>query len=265
MDSEDTLAMHYGQCHELTLEKVGIIILQGVLVGSILALRVYAMYNYNKIVLLFFIPAGLMAVGLAVWSIAGETWVLATQEIGCEYPVSKQRSALLYHSAESPLNCRRTALSVGSYQLVETIDFPSSLLGMAGAWEAQFLCDVIVFFFTVRRSYREPFEIPGSLLSHMTRDGALYFAVLALVNLANILMYYRWIASKLSWFTSTISVTMITRLMLHLQQVADGGILTDHNAETSLHFSSRNSQPWAVDRRIEPEILETRRSIGGSP
>ncbi|KAJ7645876.1 hypothetical protein DFH06DRAFT_1136049 [Mycena polygramma] len=163
MDSENTLAMLYGQCHELSLEKIGIIILQCVLVGIILTLRVYAMYNFSKIVLLSVIPAGSVAVILAVWSIAGETWVLATQETGCEYPVSKQR--------KSPLNRKRTALSVGSYQLVESADFPSSL-GMAGAWEAQFLCDVIVFVLTVKRSYREPFIIPGSLLSHMARDGA---------------------------------------------------------------------------------------------
>ncbi|KAJ6505852.1 hypothetical protein C8R47DRAFT_1209797 [Mycena vitilis] len=156
-----SLLSNVGICHDLTLEKIGIIILQCVLAGSVLALRVYAMYNYNKIILLFVIPAGSMAVGLAVWSIAGGTWVLATQEIGCEYPVSKQ-----------------------------------SAIRMAGAWEAQFLCDVIVFVFTLRRSYREPFKIPGSLLSHMTRDGALYFAVLALVNLANILMYYFVVGSS---------------------------------------------------------------------
>ncbi|KAF7340460.1 hypothetical protein MVEN_01966200 [Mycena venus] len=175
---------------------------------GILGLRVYAMYNSSKIVLSFLIATGLATTFLAAWSITGETWVLATQMSGCDYPVSKE-----------------------------------SAIRMAGAWEAQFFCDLMVFVFTVVRSYKQPFKIPGSILSYMVRDGALYFAVLALVNLGNILMYYLgdpWIASSLSWFTSTLSATMVSRLMLHLHQVADLGVLTEHGAETSLHFKTRH-------------------------
>ncbi|KAJ7086559.1 armadillo-type protein [Mycena epipterygia] len=100
-----------------------------------------------------------------------------------------------------------------------------SAIRIAAAWEAHFLCGVVVFGFTFFRSYRQPDKIAGSILDHMVRDGALYFAVLALVNLANILMYYvrsfcsisasplncvvdfqfgnPWITSSLSWFMST--------------------------------------------------------------
>ncbi|KAJ6568992.1 hypothetical protein B0H19DRAFT_1256677 [Mycena capillaripes] len=176
--------------------------------SAMLGLRIYAMYNFNKIVLLFLIAVGAITVLLAMWSITGDTWVLATQVSGCEYPVSKQ-----------------------------------SAIRMAGAWEAQFFCDANVFVLTVIRAYLQPFRMPGSILSHMMRDGALYFAVIALVNLGNILMYYLgnpWIAGSLSWFTTTLSVTMISRLMLHLHKVADVGILTDNHTVTSLHFKSRH-------------------------
>ncbi|KAJ7877628.1 hypothetical protein B0H13DRAFT_2347008 [Mycena leptocephala] len=138
-----------------SLGKIALLVLQLVLVGNILGLRVYAMYNFSKIVLLSLMTSGLVAFLLAWWSIMGETWVLATNVSDCEYPVSKK-----------------------------------SAIRMAGAWEAQFFCDLIVFVFTVVRSYRQPFKIPGSILSYMVRDGALYFASLAFVNLANILMYY---------------------------------------------------------------------------
>ncbi|KAJ7909846.1 hypothetical protein B0H13DRAFT_2329989 [Mycena leptocephala] len=132
-----------------------LLLLQGVLVGYILGLRVYAMYNSSKIVLFFLCGAAVVTVILAGWSITSETTISVTDVPGCQYAMSKP-----------------------------------SAIRMAGAWEAQFLCDVVVFGFTVFRSYRQPDKIAGSILDYMVRDGALYFAVLALVNLANILMYY---------------------------------------------------------------------------
>jgi len=208
-----TVALRFGpvpleRCHEAALGNIALIILQSALVGNILTLRVYAMYSFSKTVLLFLIITGLATVFMGFWSITGETWVLATQVPGCDYPVSK-----------------------------------ASAIRMAGAWEAQFFFDLIVFVFTVVRSYNQPFKIPGSILSYMVRDGALYFAVLSLINLGNILMYYLgdpYMAASLSWFTSTLSVTMVSRLMLHLHQVADLGILTEHDAETSRHFKTRH-------------------------
>ncbi|KAF8187603.1 hypothetical protein K438DRAFT_1834551 [Mycena galopus ATCC 62051] len=195
-------------CHISSLASIALLILQCAIVGNILGLRVYAMYNSSKIVLLFLITNGLATTFLATWSITSETWVLATQVSGCNYPVSK-----------------------------------TSAIRMAGAWEAQFFCDLTVFVFTVIRSYNQPFKIPGSILSYMVRDGAFYFGVLALVNLGNILMYYLgdpWIASSFSWFTSTLAAAIVSRLMLHLHQVADLGVLTEHGGETSIRFKTRN-------------------------
>ncbi|KAJ6505842.1 hypothetical protein C8R47DRAFT_1209788 [Mycena vitilis] len=183
------------RCHILSVERIGlgVVVLQCALTGSILALRVYTMYNFSKTVLVFLTLAGMITVVLAVvsipcgsllvqganvlaisqWSITGER-VVVTQESGCEYPVPK-RNAI-----------RGCTMKIQPGLLKMEL----FLLEMAGAWEAQLLCDVIVFVFTVIRSYREPFKTPSSLLNHMARDGALYFAVLALVNLANILMFY---------------------------------------------------------------------------
>ncbi|KAJ6458193.1 hypothetical protein C8R45DRAFT_1110105 [Mycena sanguinolenta] len=130
------------------------------------------------------ITNGLATTILAAWSITGETWVAATQLSSCDYPVSKESA--IRKSIPKTFAMRRL------------ISFPNRNGG--------FFCDLTVFIFTVVRSYNQPFKVPGSILTYMVRDGAMYFAVLALVNLGNILMYYLgdpWIASGLSWFTST--------------------------------------------------------------
>jgi len=211
------------RCHAWNFAKKGLIILQNVLVGYMFALRVYAMYNFSKTILLFLCVMGLTTIILAAWSTVSETTLPITVPAGCDIPVSKE-----------------------------------SAIRMAAAWESQFLCDVVIFGFTVWRSYRQPSKIPGSILSHMARDGAQYFAVIALVNLVNILMYYfgdPWIAGSMSWFTSTISITMMLRLMLNLHKVADVGILTDQFTTSTLVFQSR---PTVLDEEAQSGWTEDR-------
>ncbi|KAJ7262027.1 hypothetical protein C8J57DRAFT_461504 [Mycena rebaudengoi] len=160
------------------------------------------MYNFRKMVLACLCTFGVLTVTLAVWSTVLDAKSFANENLaGCR------------HSTDS-----------------------KSAIRMAGAWEAEFICDVVVFTFTVMRSYRQD-RIPGSIIGFMFRDGAMYFAVLAVVNLANILMFYigdPWTASSLSWFTSTISVTLICRLMLNLHEAADVGIFTENSTTSSL-------------------------------
>jgi len=197
------------KCHDWNFAKKTLIILQNILVGYMFALRVYAMYNFSKTILLFLCVAASTTIVLAAWSTVSETAATTNVPTGCDVPVSKE-----------------------------------SAIRMAAAWESQFVCDVIIFGFTVWRSYRQPSKFPGSILSFMARDGALYFAVIALANLVNILMYYfgdPWIAASMSWFTSTLSITMMLRLMLNLNKVADVGIFTDHATATSPVFQSHRT------------------------
>ncbi|KAJ7474040.1 hypothetical protein FB451DRAFT_1247702, partial [Mycena latifolia] len=202
------------QCHAWNIGKIVLIIIQCILVGNILGLRVYAMYNFSKTVLFILIITGLIASTLAVWSVTGQTWILAIEVTGCDYAVSKQRR------------------------------FPG-----------RFFCDVAIFGFTIMRSFRQPFKIPGSILSRMARDAksTTPYSVLALVNLGNILMYYPWIAASLSWFTSTISVTMVSRLMLNLHEAADVGILTDQSTFTALSFGPQHNIQRDAELNIDGE------------
>ncbi|KAJ7086512.1 hypothetical protein C8R44DRAFT_893579 [Mycena epipterygia] len=102
--------------------------------------------------------------------------------------------------------------------------------GIAAAWEAQ-LCDVVVFGFTLFRSYRQP----DKLLDQFCSISASLLNCATDFQLSN-----PWITSSLSWFMSTLSVTMISRFMLNPHKAADVGIVTDESFFPSFHFPSRH-------------------------
>ncbi|KAF8207319.1 hypothetical protein K438DRAFT_1814761 [Mycena galopus ATCC 62051] len=189
-------------CHAMFLTNIVLLILQNVLVRNILGLRSMSCTISASWCFCF-----------SSWSISGEIWV-ATQTSDCEFSLPKGSAIRKSTGPEPPLHLKLR-----------------SLKGMAGAWVAQLGCDVVVFVFTVIRSYNQPSKIRRSILSYMLRDvkeHIISLSILALVNLGNILIP--------SWFKSTLSVTMVSRLMLHLHQVADLGVLTQHDEETSVHF-----------------------------
>ncbi|KAJ7890368.1 hypothetical protein B0H13DRAFT_2340997 [Mycena leptocephala] len=110
---------------------------------------------------------------------------------------------------------------------------PSSArsIRLAAAWEAEFICDLLVLVLTLYRAFRKTSRVhvvPGPLWRVMTRDSAMYFGVICIANLANILMFYFGDNNKLqihtsgalAWFTAQISVVMISRLMLNLHAAA---------------------------------------------
>ncbi|KAG1881218.1 hypothetical protein F4604DRAFT_1747128 [Suillus subluteus] len=68
-----------------------------------------------------------------------------------------------------------------------------------------------------------------NMLDIIFQDGAMYFAVMTLANLPNILTYYcgsNTTRGSLATFTSCMSVTLISRLMLNLHKSVDAGIFT---------------------------------------
>ncbi|KAJ7661159.1 hypothetical protein B0H17DRAFT_1337266 [Mycena rosella] len=127
--------------------------------------------------------------------------------------------------------------------------FPSSASGchveiaaatvqqLAFPWEGLFVFDTVIFGLTVFNAYSATRQL-GSLM-HLPlhrvilRDGALYFSIMALANLANICTFYlggSLFRGSFSTFASCISVTMMSRLMLNLHEHADIGILTSLHA-----------------------------------
>ncbi|KAJ7802176.1 hypothetical protein B0H13DRAFT_2389740 [Mycena leptocephala] len=84
-----------------------------------------------------------------------------------------------------------------------TLASKTQAMRMAAAWEAELACEILVLGLTIRR--------------------VMYFGVICLANLANILMLNFGnviTASNLASLAATISVVMISRLMLNLREAA---------------------------------------------
>ncbi|KAF9041519.1 hypothetical protein BJ165DRAFT_290706 [Panaeolus papilionaceus] len=113
---------------------------------------------------------------------------------------------------------------------------------LAGAWEALFLYDTVIFALIVHKSLKDRRDVTSirvPLITSLTRDGILYYFVMGLANLSNILSFYLlgpFLRGGLSTFASSISVTMMSRIMLNLHKTERDGIYSntrETTAETS--------------------------------
>jgi len=145
---------------------------------------------------------------------------------------------------------------------------------LAGAWEALFVYDLLIFSLTLRKTWkaRKDHSITGinvPLISLILRDGAIYFAVMALCNLSNILTFYLcgpFLRGGLSTFASSISVTMMSRLMLNLHETAELGIMSTTEQTMDIAYSMQNDTslniagPSMVSDSENLEMTRTSRS-----
>ncbi|KAK6967115.1 hypothetical protein R3P38DRAFT_832150 [Favolaschia claudopus] len=187
------------QCNRIHAVRELLLVIQQFIVGCTIILRVYAMYDLNKRVLAFLLAPTLATVGIGVWAVLPDSNDDASQNtsvyfLGCHTPLSRTHDNRL-----------------------------------AVAWAAELACETIALCLTIYRSLRRVrvsrlFSYrSASLWEIMVRDGVLYFGVVCLTNLANIIMYHFGdfaTAGSLGWPTASISVVMITRVMLHLHVAA---------------------------------------------
>ncbi|KAG1843091.1 hypothetical protein C8R48DRAFT_837832 [Suillus tomentosus] len=108
-------------------------------------------------------------------------------------------------------------------------------------WVAMFIYELLIFVLTVFGTWkarRSPRLISRKdIIGVIFEDGVMYFAGMALVNLPNILTYFCdsvIVTGSLNAFTTCMSVTLISRLMLNLHGCVDTGIFSTP-AETSSH------------------------------
>jgi len=190
--------------------------LSQILVCILLTIRVYALYGCSVRVLLCMASSGALLVAAACWSLFHTKGVAAKQR-GCHisYP-------------------RATAIR------------------LATPWEALFLYDCIIFSLTMAKTWKGRHDhgitrISVPIIRLVFRDGAIYFGVMAIANLANISTFYLcgpFMTGGLSTFASCISVTMISRLILNLHEFADIGIYsTVPFTNTNVEYTS----PWNVE------------------
>ncbi|KAI0674479.1 hypothetical protein C8Q78DRAFT_1076115 [Trametes maxima] len=217
---DDVLAIPVS-CRQYAFFRQLLLIVNQVVVCFILFLRTYALYGRDKRIGVLVIGVGGILLGISCWSIVGQH-----QDI---------------------------ELRGGCHLLAERM----TAIRLAVSWEALFAFDCMVFTLTVRKTFRERHRISSGkhdIVSLILRDGALYFAVMASVNFANTLTFYFLepiLRGCLSTFASSVSVTMMSRLMLNLYGSAIGHDVfattvaypsTSGNSTTML-FTSRISMP----------------------
>ncbi|KAJ7251651.1 hypothetical protein C8J57DRAFT_1665937 [Mycena rebaudengoi] len=172
-----------------------------VLIETTLSIRVFAMYGRNMWVLVPLLAlvciSGILAVVGAV-KLDGPAQNLAAPGLnGCNTPYPRSTA---HH--------------------------------LAKAWMVILACDVLVFALTVRQAYMQhhiPRLYAGSLIQRMLKDGSMYFGVIVLATIANISTFYLGdilLSGFLSWFTSSLSLTLLCRLMLNLHEAGAGRIDT---------------------------------------
>ncbi|KAJ7659444.1 hypothetical protein B0H17DRAFT_1096131 [Mycena rosella] len=198
-----------------------LLVIQEVLVECTLGLRVFAMYGLNLWVLVCLLGAGGLSASLALWAIV-------------KYGHPQMLSA--------------PGLS-GCHTLIPR----ASAFRLAGAWEAQLVCDSLVFALTVRRAYvqrRTSTRYTGTLIQRMVTDGGMYFGIIVIANLANLSTFYLsnvLLSGFLSWFTTSLSVTLLSRLMLNLHEAAHVGIGTAEANTMELETIRFPTVPITID------------------
>ncbi|KIK56367.1 hypothetical protein GYMLUDRAFT_47147 [Collybiopsis luxurians FD-317 M1] len=201
-----------------------LLIVEEMVVGVLLTVRIYALYDRGKRILAAMLSVGCILVMIALFTTLfhrseSSDKILPGVDIGCHVAIS-------------------FALSVQQ----------------AAAWEALLLYNVMLFVMMLLKAHKthhelRPLRIP--LVDIIVRDGSLYFGVMAIANAINIsTFYYPWpfIRASLTTFASSMSVTMMSRLMFNLHKVADSGLYASHRTTIGTHST------WP-EFRVEDEQL----------
>ncbi|THU94450.1 hypothetical protein K435DRAFT_668402, partial [Dendrothele bispora CBS 962.96] len=165
-----------------------LLFLTQVIVCILLTLRIYALYGRKKRVLIYMLSFGFLLGALAFFHLFGQNSSSSLTSFGCH-----------------------TQLQFITYVILRLPTF---------AWEALFIYDSMLLIMMVRKGLKARQSLGRiPLLELVLRDGALYYAVMALANLGNILTFYLagpYMRGGLSTFSSATSVTMMSRLTLNL-------------------------------------------------
>ncbi|KAJ7713306.1 hypothetical protein B0H14DRAFT_3016718 [Mycena olivaceomarginata] len=187
------------------------IIVTQLIVGAMLMLRTYALYERSKRILALMIAFTIGAVGVGIWSVLSGKAVDKSTNLplyfGCNYPTSKAQG-----------------------------------VSLATAWAGVAVFDCMIFLLTLYKVFTRRRPNGGDLLTVLLRDGSVYFGVMVMSNSANILTfifgtsYTKGIATTLVNVTSSI---MITRLMLNLRDPALAHIAGRQTQSTTLSGNVR--------------------------
>ncbi|CAK5282549.1 unnamed protein product [Mycena citricolor] len=197
-------------CHLLESYHEYYIVGSQVIVGTMLLLRTYALYGQNRCVLGFLLLVGAAVVVCGVYGTVflgspGSHEANIPLEFGCDYPINRKQAN-----------------------------------GAMFAWAAMGVFDVVIFLLTVFRAIR--MRARGDhmcLLTLLLRDadgaalaGSIYFGVMVLLNLSNLLTYVyaqKYTRGVATTFMNIMSSVMISRLMLNIRDPALSSPILGHS------------------------------------
>lgn len=187
-------------CLKYSLYRELALFLQGVIVAIIMAMRLYALYGCSKrlltwIVIVMFVLGAVCCAG-TFGQYSGDVDIVPG------------------------VSCNET--------------FSNSIAARIGlAYVAEFIFDLFIFILTVYRICKTKGKLlrlslgaRRNIIDVIFHDGVMFFGAMTLTNIPNILTYYSGsvgITGSFCTFTSCISVTLVSRLMLNLHQTNDTG------------------------------------------
>ncbi|KIM39719.1 hypothetical protein M413DRAFT_446623 [Hebeloma cylindrosporum] len=160
-----------------------------VIVGALLLMRTYALYNCRLAVLLGLCILSMAFISYAVWRVMSvQTFEYSVKDLpltGCHLPISQ-------HSSQA----------------------------LASVWTVMFSFDVLIFFMTLYKSLTCKRDGNSTILHVMLRDGTIYFGVMMVACVSVILsfrMFLPYERGLTTTLTNSLSSTMVSRLMLNIR------------------------------------------------
>ncbi|THH09835.1 hypothetical protein EW145_g1729 [Phellinidium pouzarii] len=212
-------------------------IISNISTGLTLSLRVFALYGRAWWLLLILAPFFIAEIAIESWAVAG----------GIPVPIPPGQTGCILTGRQTQGD-RFAAFWIG--QLV----FPSLI----------FVLTIIRIFMLHRRGATR-----GGISTLMLRDGIMYFAVIFLVNLANVLTYVIAppdIQAINATFSALITAVMISRLMLNLRSASENStsIPPYLHTQTRMKLSETLIGNLGEDLDIENVYNKVRKPYRGS-
>ncbi|KAF7343833.1 hypothetical protein MSAN_01964500 [Mycena sanguinolenta] len=181
------------RCESLHFYHQWFAVVSQIVIGVMLILRTYALYERNRrvLALMVFVSLGVIAVG--AWAIIGGP----NPKPGDEVP--------------------QLHLYIGCSTGLTSAACVSSPLP---AWAGNGFFDCTIFLLTLYRALSRSRARSTELVTVLLRDGSIYFGVIILVNLSNILTFVLagpYARGAPTTLANSVSSVMITRLMLNLR------------------------------------------------
>ncbi|KAJ7055987.1 hypothetical protein C8F01DRAFT_375217 [Mycena amicta] len=169
-----------------------------IIIGVMLIIRTYALYERNRRILFLMVLVAAGVIGVGAWAVLS----------GNSKPAATDRDAA------------QLSLYIGCSSGVAA----SETTKLAIAWAGMAVFDCTIFLLTLYRALsRHVGQRGGELVGVLLRDGSVYFGVIVLCTVSNILTFIfapPYTRGMPTTFTNVISSIMISRLMLNLRDPA---------------------------------------------